>query len=177
MQLTKNNLAPYSQALVQAMQAAAESNRFYGTVEILAVRTHAEACHDLLQLRQAVWDGVLPICTADSITSIYGCRGNFHFRVWHDLGHLHYGLDMTHDDELKLHVLLWAEILPRIPDDLRWRCNLLYQADTAGQSWFHKLTGEFPADQTAFCLAIANSLSSGSINVKDAVLRYVGAGK
>lgn len=175
MRITTNNLPVYAAALVSAYIEAAKVSRFRTSVEVVAVQTHAEACGSLNALREAVWAGVLPISTADSWSSVYGPQGNLEFRIWHDLGHLEYGLEMTHKDEIKLHVLLWADILPLISEGLRWGCNVLYQADTAGQSWFHHYTGEFPANQTAFCLAVAQDISTGSICVKDAVLRYIQA--
>jgi hypothetical protein len=175
MQITTDNLPQFAAALVTAFKAAAKVSRFRNAVEVLPVRTHAEACQSLADLKKAVWAGVLPISTADSWSSIYGPQGNFEFRVWHDLGHLAHGLDMSNEDEQKLHVLLWAELLPHIPEELRWSCNVLYQADTSGQSWLHHFTGAFPVNQTAFCLAVAHDISTGSINVKDAVLRYIQA--
>lgn len=142
---------------------------------ITAVNSHAYAPSTLAGMLAAVAEGHLPVSTADSETSIYGVRGNWQFRAWHDLGHLKHGLDTVLSDELILFQRQWVELLPLIPEEDRWYCNLVYQADTAGQAWFNEYTGEFLADQTAFVLAIVGIMQppTSTINVKDAVHRYV----
>lgn len=175
MQITTETLPQYAQALVLAFREASKVSRFRNAVGVLPVREHAEACNSLDDLRKAVWAGVLPVSTKDSWSSIYGPQGNLDFRVWHDLGHLQYGREMNHEDELKLHVQLWGDIVHLLPEQGKWECNMLYQADTAGQSWYNHFTGEFPFNQTDFCLWVAHDISKGSICVKDAVLRYIQA--
>jgi hypothetical protein len=173
MLITRKNLPDFAAALVWAYIQAARKMPHRASVSLIPVQRHEDAPCSLLGLRKAVWAGVLPICTADCEHSIYGIEGNYRFRIFHDLGHLAHGLDMDHADELTLHVRLWALLLPYIPEDLKWYCNVLYQADTTCQSWFHHYTSEFPTDQTEFCLAVAQDINTGSICAHDAVLRYL----
>lgn len=149
-------------------------------MQLVPVDSHDKAPSDLAGLQACAKGGFLPISTADCETAIYGVNGNVQFRFWHDLGHLKHELDMTLEDELILFQRQWVELLPLIPEEDRWYCNLIYQADTAGQAWFNEYTKQsgndnFPADQTAFVLSIVGIMQppTSTINVKDAVHRYV----
>ena len=93
--------------------------------------------------------------------------------MYHDAGHLKHQLDTVLEDELVLFGRQWTDLLPLIPEEDKWPCNLIWQADTAGQGWLHHTTGAFPTDQTEFVLAITKLMQHGTLTIKDAVSVYV----
>lgn len=171
--ITSKTLPYFAARLVHAMTTRLRETVADRPYQFTLTAYHSEAPSTLEGLYQAAKEGLVPISCEDSHTAIYGATGNYIFRSYHDAGHLHHMLETTLSDELKLSQLQWADILYLIPEEDKWPCNLIWQADTAGQSWLHELTGAFPTNQTAFVLAITKLMQHGTLNIKDAVSVYV----
>lgn len=115
---------------------------------------------------QNMIDGVR--CTGHLYTSDLHCDGtvyetridNIWFRFVHDMGHMLYGLDFTHEAEATLHLKLWnwLETQPQFhaltAKEQRWAWAV-YTADTQGQTEYEQKHGKFPTDQRAFVHAKA----------------------
>lgn len=126
------------------------------------VKLQADAPQTLAQLRVCIEHGPLVIASEHSEMSIYGLSGNILFRLFHDLGHLWYGLDTTHEDELSLAKLHWGDLREHIPALWREHCQHVFFADTAAQSQHAAERGCFPADQKAFVKSVASDLLLGN---------------
>lgn len=126
------------------------------------VKLQTDAPQTLAQLRVCIEHGPLVIASEHSETSIYGLSGNILFRLFHDLGHLWYGLDTTHEDELSLAKLHWADLRAHIPALWREHCQHVFFADTAAQSQHAAERGCFPTDQRAFVKSVASDLLLGN---------------
>lgn len=133
-----------------------------GQVPYRVVKLQADAPQTLAQMRVSIEHGPLVIASEHSETSIYGLSGNILFRLFHDLGHLWYGLDTTHEDELRLAKLHWADLRGHIPALWREHCQHVFFADTAAQSQHAAERGCFPADQKAFVKSVASDLLLGN---------------
>lgn len=128
----------------------------------LVVKLQAAAPHTLAQLRVCIEHGPLVIASEHSETSIYGLSGSILFRLFHALGHLWYGLDTTHEEELRLAKWHWADLRGHIPALWREHCQHVFFADTAAQSQHAAERGCFPADQRAFVKSVASDLLLGN---------------
>ena len=126
------------------------------------VKLQTDAPQTLAQLRVCIEHGPLVIASEHSETSIYGLSGNILFRLFHDLGHLWYGLDTTHEDELSLAELHWDDLREHIPALWREHCQHVFFADTAAQSQHAAERGCFPTDQKAFVKSVASDLLLGN---------------
>lgn len=126
------------------------------------VKLQTDAPQTLAQLRVCIEHGPLVIASEHSETSIYGLSGNILFRLFHDLGHLWYGLDTTHEDELSLTKLHWGDLREHIPALWREHCQHVFFADTAAQSQHAAERGCFPTDQKAFVKSVASDLLLGN---------------
>ena len=133
-----------------------------GQVPCRVVKLQADAPQTLAQTRVSIEHGPLVIASEHSETSIYGLSGNILFRLFHDLGHLWYGLDTTHEDELRLAKLHWADLRGHIPALWREHCQHVFFADTAAQSQHAAERGCFPVDQRAFVKSVASDLLMGN---------------
>lgn len=133
-----------------------------GQVPCRVVKLQADAPQTLAQMRVSIEHGPLVIAREHSETSIYGLSGNILFRLFHDLGHLWYGLDTTHEDELSLAKLHWADLRGHIPALWREHCQHVFFADTAAQSQHAAERGCFPVDQRAFVKSVASDLLLGT---------------
>lgn len=133
-----------------------------GQVPCRVVKLQADAPQTLAQMRVSMEHGPLVIASEHSETSIYGLSGNILFRLFHDLGHLWYDLDTTHEDELRLAKLHWADLRLHIPALWREHCQHVFFADTAAQSQHAAERGCFPADQRAFVKSVASDLLLGN---------------
>ena len=133
-----------------------------GQVPCRVVKLQADAPQTLAQMRISIEHGPLVITSEHSETSIYGLSGNILFRLFHDLGHLWYGLDTTHEDELSLAKLHWADLRGHIPALWREHCQHVFFADTAAQSQHAAERGCFPVDQRAFVKSVASDLLMGN---------------
>lgn len=133
-----------------------------GQVPCRVVKLQADAPQTLAQMRVSIEHGPLVIASEHSETSIYGLSGNILFRLFHDLGHLWYGLDTTHEDELSLAKLHWADLRGHIPALWREHCQHVFFADTAAQSQHAAEHGCFPVDQRAFVKSVASDLLMGN---------------
>lgn len=133
-----------------------------GQVPCRVVKLQADAPQTLAQMRVSMEHGPLVIASEHSETSIYGLSGNILFRLFHDLGHLWYGLDTTHEDELSLAKLHWADLREHIPALWREHCQHVFFADTAAQSQHAAERGYFPTDQKAFVKSVASALLLGN---------------
>lgn len=133
-----------------------------GQVPCRVVKLQADAPQTLAQMRVSMEHGPLVITSEHSETSIYGLSGNILFRLFHDLGHLWYGLDTTHEDELSLAKLHWGDLRGHIPALWREHCQHVFFADTAAQSQHAAERGCFPADQRAFVKSVASDLLLGN---------------
>lgn len=133
-----------------------------GKVPCRVVKLQADAPQTLAQMRVSMEHGPLVIASEHSETSIYGLSGNILFRLFHDLGHLWYGLDTTHEDELSLAKLHWADLRGHIPTLWREHCQHVFFADTAAQSQHAAERGCFPVDQRAFVKSVASDLLLGN---------------
>lgn len=174
MNTIKSTTLPYfASRLVHAMTTRLTETRADRPYVFILTPYHIEAPSTLAEMFQAAREGLFKISTEDCDTAIYGQQGNQLFRMYHDAGHLKHQLDTVLEDELVLFQRQWADLLPLIPEEDKWPCNLIWQADTAGQGWLHQMTGAFPTDQTAFVLAITNLMQPGTLNIKDAVGVYV----
>lgn len=94
--------------------------------------------------------GVLSVSPEFSDYAIYGKSGNATFRIFHDYGHILYGMKFTLQDEIALADILWAELEKVIQPEMREVCRVVYMADTKEQSLFCDQTGDFPVDQKTF---------------------------
>lgn len=171
--ITSDTLPYFASRLVHAMSVRLAETAHERPYLFALTDTHAKAPSTLVGMMRAAQEGEFPISTEDCHTAIYSRRGNWMFRMYHDAGHLKHQLDTVLEDELKLFTLQWADLLPLIPEEDKWPCNLIWQADTAGQGWLHHMTGSFPTDQTAFVLAITKLMQHGTLNIHDAVSVYV----
>lgn len=170
----ESNLPYYAARLVEAMRAVLQTDLYAEhRVVIHPVRLHSEAPSTLPELREAVANGVLPVSMQDSSTAIYGPRGNIVFRAFHDVGHVAYNYDMTHRQESLLAVRQWGDIYKLIPAGDRWWCNLLYHADTVGQTEYHRLAGKHVEDQLSFVLQVCSICEKGHQSVTQAVRQIV----
>lgn len=133
-----------------------------GQVPCRVVKLQADAPQTLAQMRVSMEHGPLVIASEHSETSIYGLSGNILFRLFHDLGHLWYGRDTTHEDELSLVKLHWADLRGHIPALWREHCQHVFFADTAAQSQHAAERGCFPTDQKAFVKSVASDLMLGN---------------
>lgn len=85
-----------------------------------------------------VWDGA-------SDSTIYSAAGNHAFRFWHDCIHLTTGLEMNVHDEVRVGMMQAERVgLHFGTDSLEYK---LMVADTAGQSVYCAMHGEFPTNQ------------------------------
>lgn len=169
--ITSKTLPYFAARLVHAMSTRLSETERPFTFTLTPYHTEAPAT--LAQMFQAAKEGVFKISAQDCQSAIYGKSGNYVFRMYHDAGHLTHQLDTVLEDELTLFQRQWADLLPLIPEEDKWPCNLIWQADTAGQGWLHHMTGSFPTDQTEFVLAITKLMQHGTLNIKDAVSVYV----
>lgn len=128
----------------------------------LELRVDREAPETYAALCLDAENGVLRVTDAHSATSIYGVAGNITFRVFHDYGHLIYERRFVTRDEIALAIHQWSELAPRIPQEWREFCRLVYLADTVCQSVYQERTGEFPADQRKFVLDVVAKLGAAS---------------
>lgn len=133
-----------------------------GQVPCRVVKLQADAPQTLAQMRVSIEHGPLVIASEHSETSIYGLSGNILFRLFHDLGHLWYGLDTTHEEELRLAKWHWADLRGHIPALWREHCQHVFFADTAAQSQHAVERGCFPVDQRAFVKSVASDLLLGN---------------
>lgn len=133
-----------------------------GQVPCRVVKLQADAPQTLAQMRVSIEHGPLVIASEHSETSIYGLSGNILFRLFHDLGHLWYGLDTTHEEELRLAKWHWADLRGHIPALWREHCQHVFFADTAAQSQHAAERGCFPGDQRAFVKSVASDLLLGN---------------
>lgn len=133
-----------------------------GQVPCRVVKLQADAPQTLAQMRVSMEHGPLVIASEHSETSIYGLSGNILFRLSHDLGHLWYGLDTTHEEELRLAKWHWADLRGHIPALWREHCQHVFFADTAAQSQHAAERGCFPGDQRAFVKSVASDLLLGN---------------
>lgn len=133
-----------------------------GQVPCRVVKLQADAPQTLAQMRVSMEHGPLVITSEHSETSIYGLSGNILFRLFHDLGHLWYGLDTTHEDELRLAKRHWDDLRGHIPALWREHCQHVFFADTAAQSQHAAERGCFPVDQRAFVKSVASDLLLGN---------------
>lgn len=133
-----------------------------GQVPCRVVKLQADAPQTLAQMRVSMEHGPLVIASEHSETSIYGLSGNILFRLFHDLGHLWYGLDTTHEDELRLAKRHWTDLHLHIPALWREHCQHVFFADTAAQSQHAAERGCFPTDQKAFVKSVASDLLLGN---------------
>lgn len=171
--ITAKTLPYFASRLVHAMHVVLAQTASERPYTFVLTPYHSEAPADLVGMMKAAQEGEFPISTQDCHTAIYGEQGNQLFRMFHDAGHLKHQLDTVLEDELTLFTRQWADILPLLPEEDKWPCNLIWQADTAGQGWLHQMTGAFPTDQTEFVLAITKLMQHGTLTVKDAVSVYV----
>lgn len=171
--ITSDTLPYFASRLVHAMAIRLTQNAADRPYQFVLTDTHAKAPSTLVGMMRAAQEGEFPISTEDCHATIYGQKGNELFRMYHDAGHLKHQLDTVLEDELVLFQRQWADLLPLIPEEDKWSCNLIWQADTAGQGWLHHLTGAFPTDQAEFVLAITKLMQHGTLNIKDAVGVYV----
>lgn len=170
----ESNLPYYAARLISAMSQVLGSKRYSDRlVQVVPVNTHAEAPGSLHELKMDVAQGYLRVSREDSGTAIYGASGNLVFRAFHDAGHVHYNLGMTSQDEAALAVRQWGDIYQLIPPEDRWWCNLLYHADTVGQTEYYRLKGEHVKDQQAFVLQVCGICEKGHQSVREAVRRIV----
>lgn len=133
-----------------------------GQVPCRVVKLQADAPQTLAQMRVSIEHGPLVIANEHSETSIYGLSGNVLFRLFHALGHLVYGLDTTHEEELRLAKWHWNDLREHIPALWREHCQHVFFADTAAQSQHAAEHGCFPADQKAFVKSVASDLLLGN---------------
>ena len=171
--ITSKTLPYFASRLVHAMSIRLSQTASDRPFQFVLTPYHTEAPSTLVDMMRAAQEGEFPISTEDCHTAIYGQQGNQLFRMYHDAGHLYHQLDTVLEDELKLFQRQWADILPLIPEEDKWPCNLIWQADTAGQGWLHHLTGSFPDNQTEFVLEITKLMQHGTLTIKDAVSVYV----
>lgn len=122
------------------------------------VKLQADAPQTLAQLRVCMEHGPLIIASEHSETSIYGLSGNILFRLFHDLGHLLYNCDTTHEHEMRLAQQHWGDLREHIPALWREHCQHVFFADTAAQSQHAAERGCFPTDQKAFVKSVARDL-------------------
>lgn len=171
--ITSKTLPYFASRLVHAMSVRLSETAHERPYQFVLTPYHTQAPSTLVDMMRAAQEGDFPISTEDCHTAIYGQQGNQLFRMYHDAGHLKHQLDTVLEDELVLFQRQWADLLPLIPEEDKWPCNLIWQADTAGQGWLHHLTGSFPTDQTEFVLAITKLMQHGTLTIKDAVSVYV----
>lgn len=171
--ITSKTLPYFASRLVHAMTRRLAQTADKRPYQFVLTPYHTEAPSTLVDMMRAAQEGEFPISTEDCHTAIYGQQGNQLFRMYHDAGHLKHQLDTVLADELVLFQRQWADLLPLIPEEDKWPCNLIWQADTAGQGWLHHMTGSFPVDQTEFVLAITKLMQHGTLTIKDAVSVYV----
>lgn len=126
------------------------------------VKLQTDAPQTLAQLRVCIEHGPLVIASEHSETSIYGLSGNILFRLFHDLGHLLYNCDTTHEHELRLAQQHWGDLREHIPALWREHCQHVFFADTAAQSQHAAERGCFPTDQRAFVKSVASDLLLGN---------------
>ena len=95
----------------------------------------------------------LPVSADNCDRTVYtSARVNRAFRAWHDALHLHYGLDFTYAGEMftaQKHIEAMTGQLGFFEENAK----AILWADTAGQSEYFRIHGEFPVDQRAFVLA------------------------
>ena len=88
-----------------------------------------------------VWDG------GSNETIFSTPDANHAMRALHDLCHISLNVGFAYDDEMRVSDMLcsWARAARLSNEDV-----LALEADNAGQSAYHKLTGDFPANQALF---------------------------
>lgn len=99
--------------------------------------------------------GYLAVSPEHSDQSIYGQIGNMWFRWMHDMGHVATGLRMHHKGEVELARYQLADVIlglqaQGLPEKDVAFCAALYMADSAGQSDYLDVHGDFPVDQREF---------------------------
>ena len=120
--------------------------------------TSAKAPDNYAQLREwadthIVGIDSMPVSDAFSDRTIYRAPAvNYAFRAWHDALHLHYGLNTSTYDELEVAAKHKRALAGEVGCFTAEAQRILW-ADTAGQTFYHKRHGRFPANQRGFVLA------------------------
>lgn len=90
----------------------------------------------------------LPVWNGASDETIYcSPQGNYSFRAWHDMTHILLHFSFCLADELSISAIHFATMQRRGLSLVA--CAALY-FDTAGQSFYQDIHGEFPVNQRAF---------------------------
>lgn len=97
-----------------------------------------------------IWRGLQPIPVwngASDFTIYCSPEGNYAFRAWHDFTHLMLHLSFCFADEIRIAHLHFATMKRRGLSPLA--CAALF-FDTAGQSFYQDMHGDFPVHQRNF---------------------------
>lgn len=95
----------------------------------------------------------LPVALEFGDQSIYGEELNWLWRCWHDSLHYLYDLEMGRDHELALASIHQHELrhaLRHVGKSQQEAACMIMWYDTAGQTLYHDIHGEFPTDQREF---------------------------